>query len=152
MTWYGEINPSRLQVSVNSEVFKDPLAVGQFLRHATRGGNHRQSTVLKLFRLHIFESRWILRSEAEGVEPDVSRRVIRPQLSWSVVLDIFWVNPAGVETFGFRRTDPDGQQNPKEIGNLLEMGDRWSADVGIKQKGRTFNILSSQETCCGISN
>jgi len=115
-------------------VLKDSLSINKFLGHESSGGNHCQTSVLELLGLHEAEFFGIFGLESEWVKADISGKVSLSQETGLVKGDVFGFHPSNGGTLLFGGSDGDGQCQPESDGNLGQVGDSGSGDLGIEEE------------------
>ena len=124
----------------------DSLSVGEFLGHEPGGGDHRQASVLEFLGLQELELLGVGGLEAERIEPDVTRGVPVPQKSGLVEGDVLGLDPSDGRSLLLGGTDADGEEHPERNGDLGEVGDGWSADLGVEEEGASLDGFSGEES------
>ena len=127
------------------KVFKDSFSVNEFLCHESSGGNHSQASVLEFLGLHESEFLGIFGLESKGIETDVTGKVSLTQETRLVDGDVLGFDPSNGGTLLFGGSDGDGQYQPEADGNLGQMGDGGSGDLGIEEEGRSLDGFSDEE-------
>lgn len=135
-----------LKAHLEAKVLEDSHTIGEFLGHETRGGEHGKASVLELLGLHGEEFFGVRGLEAKGVEADITRGVVDVEKTGLVKGDVLGISPADFGAGLLGSTNTNGQQSPEDRGDLGEVGDGGSSDLGVEEEGRTFNLLADEES------
>merc|ERR1719502_1022319 len=93
----------------HAKVTEDSLLVHLLLHDETHGGEHGKAAVLQLLGLHLRELLRVGRLEAERVEANVSRVVVKVELTTEVLLDLRRRHPADKRAIELGERDGDGE-------------------------------------------
>jgi hypothetical protein len=127
-------------------VLEDSHTIGAFLSHETGDGQHGETSVLELLGLHGEECLGVRGLEAKGVEADVTRGVVDVEKTGLVKRNVLGISPADFGAGLLGSTNTNGQKGPEDRGDLGEVGDGGSSDLGVEEERRTLNLLADEET------
>jgi len=128
------------------EVLEDSLSVSEFLGHETCGGEHRKASVLEFLGLHDSEFVFVFGLEIEGIETDVSGKVSFTEKTGLVDGDVLGFNPSNGGTVLLTSTNTDHQDQPEWNGDLGQMGDGRSGNLGIEEERASLDLFSDEES------
>lgn len=131
------------------EVLEDSLAVDKFLRHETGGGQHGQASVLEFLGLHEFEFLRVAGHQSQRIKAEVAGNVLVPQKTGLVDGDIRRIDKGDLRTLDFRSANGTAEAQPEKERHLAQMRNGGSTDLGVEQKGGSFDFLADQEANSG---
>mmetsp|Transcript_9270 Transcript_9270/g.18671 ORF Transcript_9270/g.18671 Transcript_9270/m.18671 type:complete len:236 (-) Transcript_9270:141-848(-) len=134
---------------LRAEVFEDTLAVDQFLRQETGGGQHGQTSVLEFLGLHQFEFGRVGGLESEGIKTEVSGNVRFTQKTGLVKGGVLGFDPTNFGTNGFGLGDTGTQKEPKDRVDLGQVGNGRAGNLSVEEDRLTFDGFPDQETYGG---
>jgi len=128
------------------KVLNDSLSVNQLLGKESGGGKHGKTSVLKLLGLKSEKLICIRGLQAKGIKSKVSGNVGVTKKTRLRNRNILGLNPADGGTLLLGSTNGNGQKGPEDRGNLGQVGDGRSRDLGIEKERRSLNLLTNKET------
>jgi hypothetical protein len=136
------VHVGKQQAYLQTEVFKDSLAINKFLCAKSGGGEHGKTAVLELLGLHSLGFLTCIRLQAKRVETKITRGV---SLTKSEDLLVgFDVPNSG--TFQLGGTNGDRQSDKEKGGDLGQVADGRATDLAIEKEGRSLDLFSDEET------
>ena len=128
------------------EVLKDSLSINQLLSKESGGRKHGKTSILEFLGLKSEELIGIRGFQAKGIEAKVSRDVAVTEKTRLGNGDVLGLNPTDGGTLLLSGTNSNGQKCPENRGNLGQVGDGRSRDLGIEKERRSLNLLTNKET------
>ena len=128
------------------KVLKDSLSVYQLLGKEAGGGKHGKTSVLEFLGLESEKLFGIIGLQAKRIESKVSRDVRVTKKSRLGNGDVLGLNPADGGTLLLGSSNGNGQKGPENWGNLGQVGDGRSRDLGIEKERRSLDLLTNKET------
>ena len=127
-------------------MFDDALAVDQFLRQESRGGQHGQAPVLEFLGLHQFEFVGIGGFESEGIETEVSGDVRFAEETWFIDGHVLGFDPPDLGADRFGLGDTGSEEEPEDGIDLREVGDGRTGDLPVEEERLALHSFADQET------
>ena len=129
------------------------------LRSGEREGERKRRWVLELLLsrisfnvstshllgLHLLELLRILRAEAEGVKVDVPRDVVGAEGELVLALEVGGGHPSNLSAVDLRDSNGEDEDLPEGLGNLGEVVDGRSRNLGVEKEGGTLDLLTDEE-------
>ena len=132
-------------LSLNSprQVLDNGLPVDELLRDESCRGEHGETAVLELLRLHGLELLGVLGAEPEGVEANVSGGVVVTEEE--LLVGVEGRDPANLGPKDLSNADGKNEDLPERRGNLGKVVDRRARDLRVEEEAGALNLLADEE-------
>jgi hypothetical protein len=133
-------------VLLTQKIVDDSLPVDKLLRHETGGSKHGNTSVLELLGLHDEHLFGVIGLQAKRIETKVTGVVFLAKKTWLGNGDILGLNKTGLGALDLGGTNGDGQDTPKDGGDLGQVRDGGPTDLGIEEERRSLDLFTDKES------
>lgn len=121
----------------------DGLPVDELLRDESCRGEHGETAVLELLRLHGLELLGVFGAEPEGVEANVSGGVVVTEEE--LLVGVEGRDPSNLGPKDLSNADGKDEDLPERRGNLGKVVDGRARDLRVKEEAGALNLLADEE-------